>query len=146
MVGQRLREAIEGVEGVAGEGRGHDPLVVRLVEVLVDAWVVEVTMNPVDAEVGEDEKDGELEEVVPKSWTLLGGVVELAVASNLEPHERSCGQRHEGHGLVGLDDFEPDLVLDEFGVVHGALVEDQEIGERSEDEVNGEAEDPVEAV
>lgn len=36
MIRDRLREAVEGMEGVAGVRRGHDPLVVRLVKVLVD--------------------------------------------------------------------------------------------------------------
>ena len=128
---------------MAGEGRGHDPLVVRLVKVLVDERVVEVAMDPVDAEVGEDEEDGELEEVVPHAGALLGGVVKLAVASNLEAHEGRGAEGHEGHGLVGLDDLEPDLVLDELGMVEGALVEDEEVGERRKEEVHNDAEDPM---
>lgn len=38
VVGERLGEAVDRVEGVGGEGAGHDPLVVWFVQALVDAW------------------------------------------------------------------------------------------------------------
>lgn len=60
VVGQRLREAVERVEGVRGVGCGNDPFVVRLVEGLVQAGVVQAAVDPVDEEVGEEEEDGEL--------------------------------------------------------------------------------------
>lgn len=142
MVRQRLREAIERVEGMASVGRRHDPLVMRLVKVLVDEWVVQIAMNPVDAEVGEDEEDGELGEVVPKSRAFIGRIVELAVSADFEAHQRGCAERHERHGLVGLNDLEPDLVLDELGVVQGTLVEDEDVRERRKEEVDEESENP----
>lgn len=40
VVGERLRPAVDGVEGVRGVGRRHDPPVVRLVQRLVDGRVV----------------------------------------------------------------------------------------------------------
>ena len=40
MIGDALRKAVYRVERMAGEGSGHDPLVVRFVEVLVDAGMV----------------------------------------------------------------------------------------------------------
>ena len=110
---------------MAGVGGGHDPLVVRLVKVLVDERVVKVAVNPVDAEVGKQQEERELEDVVPHAWSLIGGIVELAIAANLEAHERSGAKSHKGHGLVGLNDFEPDLVLDELGVVESAFIEYQ---------------------
>lgn len=137
-----LGEAVDGVEGMAGVGRGHDPLVVRLVQALVDGGVVEAAVNPVDEEVGEDEEERELEEVVPQAGALLGDIVELAVAADLEQEEGRRHQGHEGHGLVGVDNLEPDLVLEVLGVVHDALVEDEEEGQGSKDEVDDEAEDP----
>jgi len=127
---------------MASVGRRHDPLVMRLVKVLVDEWVVQIAMNPVDAEVGEDEEDGELGEVVPKSRAFIGRIVELAVSADFEAHQRGCAERHERHGLVGLNDLEPDLVLDELGVVQGTLVEDEDVRERSKEEVDEESENP----
>ena len=60
-----LSEAIERVEGVRGKGRRHDPLVVRLVQALVNHRVVQTAVDPVDEEVGEEQEQRELEEVVP---------------------------------------------------------------------------------
>ena len=45
---------------MAGERSRHDPFVVRLVQSLVNAGVVQTTMNPVDEEVGEEEEEREL--------------------------------------------------------------------------------------
>lgn len=146
VVGNRLSEAIERVESMAGKGSRHDPLVVRLVKTLVDERMVEVSMNPVDAEVGKDEEEGELEDVVPHSGTIGGGVVELSVAADFEEEERGSDDGHNWHGLVGLDHLEPDLVLEESGVVEGALVEDEDIGEGGDDEVDGQTEEPVASV
>lgn len=65
MVWNGLRVAIKWVEGVRGEWGWHDPLVVRLVEVFVDERVVKTTVDPVDAEIGEGDEEGELQERVP---------------------------------------------------------------------------------
>jgi hypothetical protein len=135
VVGRRLSEAIQRVEGVASKGSRHDPFVVSLVEVLVDARVVKASVNPVDAEVGEDEEQRVLENVVPEARAILGGVVKLAVAANLEEEDAS---RDEGNGRQSVQsrlNLKPDLVLDELGVVQGALVEDEEVGEATEQEV-----------
>lgn len=142
VVWQTLETTVDGMESVAGEGSGHNPLVVSLVKVLVDARVVQVAVNPVDAEVAEDDEGGELEDVPPEAGALLGGVVELAVATDFGEEDGGVEDGHDGHGLVGLDDLEPDLVLDVLGVVEGALVEDELVGQRGEDEVEQKAEPP----
>jgi hypothetical protein len=41
-----------------------------------------------------------------------------------------------------VDNLEPDLVLEELGVVHDALVEDEEIGQGRKDEVDDDAKEP----
>lgn len=79
VVGEALREAVERVEGVAREGSGHDPLVVRLVEVLVDAREMQPAVDPVDAEVGEEDEEWELRPVIPLPWAIFCQVVEFAV-------------------------------------------------------------------
>jgi len=56
MVGEGLEVTVEWVESVCGEGRGHDPFVVWLVDVLVDTWVVFPSVNPVNAVISEDEE------------------------------------------------------------------------------------------
>lgn len=67
VVWHALRPAVKRVEGVAGEGRGQDPFVMRLVEALVDGWDVETAVNPVDAKVGEHEEEGKLQVGVPSA-------------------------------------------------------------------------------
>ena len=59
VVGGALQEAVNGVEGMGGEGRGHLPDVVGLVDVLVDEAVVQPAVDPVDQAVREqDEGEG----------------------------------------------------------------------------------------
>ena len=60
MVGNALREAVQWVEGVRGVGCGHDPFVMRFVEALVEDWVVEAAVDPIDAKVGEADEGWEL--------------------------------------------------------------------------------------
>lgn len=82
VVRHRLRESVERVERVGSVGRRHDPLVVRLMQRLIDRRVVQPAMDKVDPEVGEDEEEGDLEEVVPCAGALGGAIVELGVASH----------------------------------------------------------------
>ena len=56
MVRERLEVTVDWMESVCGEGGGNDPLVVWLMDVLVNAWVVFQSMNPVDAVISEDEE------------------------------------------------------------------------------------------
>ena len=143
VVRQALGVAVKRVEGVAGEGGGHDPLVVRLVKVLVDPGVVKAAMDPVDGEVGKQEEERELEPIVPGRGGFLELVVELTEASNFEEHERGGHQSHTRHGRVGLLDLEPDLVLEELGMLKCLFVEDEEVGETSKDEIIEKTEEPV---
>lgn len=53
VVREALHEAIHWVEGVAGEGSGDLPDVVRFVEQLINKFMVENAVNPVDAHVSE---------------------------------------------------------------------------------------------
>jgi hypothetical protein len=116
------------MESVTGVRRWHNPLVVRLVEMLVNQGVVQITVNPINAKVGKNQEQWKLRKVVPKTGALFGGVVEFAVAANLEHHERCGTKSHERHRLVGLDDLQPDLILDEFRVIQGPLIEDEVVG------------------
>lgn len=125
-------------------GKGHwkpkrtrqltEPLVVRLVDVLVDARVVLESVYPVDASVGKDEEEGDRKEHVCDS--VIGYVlVELAVSANLcdEPwqgHEVECGESAQ-RGF----DFEADLVFVEARVLHHFVVEDKVVGRGGKCEV-----------
>lgn len=143
VVRQRLRPAVDGVEGVRGVGRRHDPAVMGLVQRLVDGRVVQTAVDPVDAEVGEDEEQGELQPVVARERLLAEAVVALGVAAHLGEEEGQRQDRHDGHGDHGLPDLEADLVLEVLGVVEGALVKDEEVGQAGEQEVDEQSKDPA---
>ena len=127
VVGHTLRPAVERVESVRSEGGGHDPLVVRLVEGLVDAGVVQAAVDPVDEEIGEADEEWELDEAVEWEWLFGDGVVEFGVSSDLQNEEGCSQQGHWGHGLHGLSDFHRNLVSQEFGVVVSGFVPDKDV-------------------
>ena len=58
MIGDTLKEAIDRMESVAGEGCGYLPDVVRLVDESVDTGVMKPAVDPVDCEISE-EQEGE---------------------------------------------------------------------------------------
>lgn len=96
VVGKRLSEAVERVEGMAGEGSRHDPLVVSLVEVLIDEWEVQPSVSPVDAEIGKGEEERELKKVVPHSRAVLGGIIKLSITAHFGEKERNSNDGHDG--------------------------------------------------
>lgn len=142
VVRKTLRVAVKRMEGVRGIRCRHDPLVVRLVKGLVDQWVVQTAVDPVDAEVGEHEEEGELHVIVPHARGLVEIVVNLGVSANFEEEERGGKDGHYGEGNVGLAHLEADLVLEVFRMVEGRLVEDENVRKRSEDIVDDKTEDP----
>ena len=144
VVGDALREAVERVERMARKRGRHDPLVVRLVQALVEFGVVQPAMDPVDEEVGEGDEKGELEEVVKGKGGVVGAIVEEGVAADFGNEEGSGEDGHDGEGGVGLFDFERDLVFEVFGVREGGVVEDEEVGEAGAEVVDDEAEEPGE--
>lgn len=151
VVGDGLGEAIERVEGVRGERCGHDPLVVRLVQALVEELAVKSAVDPVDTEVGESQEDGELEPVPGVAedaedrvgdFGVGGGVVDEAEAAHFGNEEGHCEQGHDGNGLEGLLDLKAHLVLEVFGVFESSLVEDEDVAEGGKSAVNEGAKEP----
>jgi len=143
VVGGTLEEAVDGVEGDGGVGRGHDPLVVRLVQGLVDGRVVQAAVDEVDEGVGKEDEEGELQEVVPHAGPGIKGVVELGVAPDLGEEEGDGEDGHAGHAERGLADLHADLVLEELGVFEGGLIEDEDVGDGGDDEVNNGSAEPA---
>ena len=88
MIGERLGEPVQGVEGMRGEWRRHDPLVMRLVQVLVHPWVVQAPVDPVYEAVGKEDEERELGNVIPTAGTVSGGIVQVAVSTHLGEEER----------------------------------------------------------
>lgn len=81
VVRHALAVSVERVESVRGVWCRHDPLVVRLVESLVDKRVVQATMDPVDAEVGKHQEQRELNIVVPSPNQLRNGCEKPALVA-----------------------------------------------------------------
>lgn len=142
VVRHALGPAVKRVKGVGSEGRGHNPLVVWLVESAVNARVVQSSVNPVDEEVGEKDEDGELEDAVVGEGLLGDGVVELGVAADLEDEEGCSQKSHWGHSRHGLLDFQGNLALQELGVVEGGFIPDEDVGSSRDDEIYEKAEYP----
>lgn len=65
VVWHTLRVSVQWVESVRREWSWHDPLVVWLVEVLVDKRVMQSAVDEVDEEVGEEQEQWDLKDVVP---------------------------------------------------------------------------------
>ena len=100
-------------------------------------------MDPVDEEVGKDEKEGKLEEVVERKRGLRWRVVEFSVAADFKEEEGCCEYAHDGHGDHGLFHLEPDLIFEVLGVRKGVVIEDEVIGRRSKDIVDDKAKKPI---
>lgn len=103
---------------------------------------MQAAMDPVDEEVGEGDKEWELEDVVQPERGIGRGVVQLGVPSNFAKEAGDGEDGHDGKRDGGLLDLEGDLVLEVFGMGEGGMVEDEEVGEGSADEVDEEAEEP----
>lgn len=75
VIGHALEEAVNRVEGDRGVWGRHDPLVVGLVQGLVDERVVQTAVDEVYEAVGEEDKEWKLEDVVPHARSVLEAVV-----------------------------------------------------------------------
>ncbi len=97
---------------------------------------MQASVDKVDEAVGEEEEKGELEEVVPGEGRVRGAVEELGVAADFA-EEEGCGEEgHVGHAVASLGDFHFYLVFEEFGVLEGGFVEDEDVGEGCDYEVD----------
>ena len=127
MVWNALCIAIKRVECMARIGSWHNPLVVWLVEVLVNEWVMKAPVDQVDEAIRECNEERELEEVVPH-WNVCCAGIQQRVALDLSKEEWDGADGHDGESGVCLGDFLSDLVLEELGVIERSLVEDEDIG------------------
>ena len=65
VVGQGLEVTVDWVEGMGGEWSADQPLVVRLVQGLVDTRPVQPSVSQVDTTVGEEDESGVLDQQFP---------------------------------------------------------------------------------
>jgi hypothetical protein len=103
----------------------HDPLVVRLMQALVEDWMMETTMDPIYEKIGEHDKERELEKVVPQPWAIFGLVVHLAVSSYFCQEEWGSHQSHSWKRHARLLHLHSHLVFEVFWVIECGLIEDK---------------------
>ena len=85
-----LGEAVYGMKGMTSKGGWDNPFVMRLVERLVDARVMQPAVDEVDAEVGKGNEKWELKVVVPPARALGGTIVHLGVAADFGKESWNC--------------------------------------------------------
>lgn len=112
-------------------------------ERLVDSGMVETTVDPVDEEVGEKEEEGELDVVVQGKGCLSSSIVKSCIAPYLGGEEGAGQDSHYGHRRQSLLHLESNLVLQEFGVLEGVVIEYEEIGEGGKYVVDYQPEEPA---
>ena len=116
-------------------GRGHDPLMMRLVQRLIDQGVMQAPVNPIYEEVGEADEEWKLNEVVKPERGIRGRIVQLGVATDFTEKERGSEDGHYGQGDECLFDFKTNLVLEVFRMGESCMVEDEDVGERGAEKV-----------
>lgn len=134
VVGQRLRVAIERVERVRGKRSRYEPLVMRLVDVLVQSRVVLEPVDPVDARVGEDEEEGHAEDGVCQP-IVADVVVKERVTPDLAQEPGQSEQIERCKCIQRTFDLESDLVLEETRVLLHVVVEKEVVRQASKCEV-----------
>ena len=97
VVGYALCETIHGVEGVTGIRRRHNPLVMRLVQRLVNLGMMQTPVNPVDAQVREGNEQRELKDVIEGKRSICRSVVKFSIATNFKEEEGRGEDRHQRH-------------------------------------------------
>jgi len=127
VVWNALRITIKRMECMARIGSWHNPLVMWLVEVLVDEWVMKAPVDQVDEAICECNKERELEEVVPH-WNICCADIQQRVTPDFSKEERDGADGHDRESGICLGDFLSDLVLEELGVIERSLVEDEDVG------------------
>lgn len=137
VVGQRLRIPIQGMESMTGPRCGHQPLVVRLVDVLVQPWVVFDSVDPVDEEVGENKEHWDREDSVCPS-VLADVGVKFRVTTNFHDEPRDGEKVQWNESSHRRLNFKADLILEEPRMLLHLLVEKEVVGQAGKGEVEDE--------
>ena len=127
MIRYALRKSVHWMESMAGVWGRHDPFMMRLMQGLIDTRVVQPSVYPVDEEVGKEDEEGELEDVVKPERSVGRRVVQFGVPLHLANEEWNGEYGHYGKGNGGLLDLKGDLILEIFGVGEGGMVENEEV-------------------
>lgn len=127
VIGYTLQVPVQRMERMACERCGHDPLVMGLVELLVECGVMQASVDPIDAEIRKSEEERELQVVVQVKGLVGWRVVEFTVAEDFGEEESDGEDGHDRQSDQGLSDFEADLVLEVFRMRESGVVEDEKV-------------------
>ena len=70
MIRHALRETIHWMEGMTREWRWHNPLMVRLMQCLVNQRMVQSTMDPINTQIRENNEQRKLQDVIESEWSV----------------------------------------------------------------------------
>lgn len=127
VIRKRLGVAVHGMEGMRREWSWHNPLMMRLVDMLVESRMMLGSVDPVYEKIGEGNEKWELEVIVPQARTVLCGVIHLAVTPYFGEEEWYREDGHDGERPQSLLNLETDLVLQIFRMVERGLVKDEDV-------------------
>ena len=142
MIRHTLRKPIKRMKGVARIWSRHDPFMMGFMQRLIDQRMVQSTMDPIDEEIREADEEWELENVVQGEWSIRRAIVEFCQATDFAKEEGGGEDCHYRERDESLADLKPDLILEVFGVGESCMVEDEDVGEGSAEEVDDGAEEP----
>lgn len=92
-------------------------------------------VDPVDEHVGEEEEPRGGEDKVRQA-VLVNVVVETRIAAHFAEEQRDSEHGHPRNGLAGHLELQCDLVRQELGMLHEALVEQEDIRQQGERQVH----------
>lgn len=124
VIRQALDITVDRVERVRGERCGNNPLVVRLVQILVHPRMMQATVCEIDKGIGEEQEQRKLEQEVSPATVALHRPEQLRVALCLSNKPRNSKQGHDGNGSHGLVDFHANLIFQVFRVLEILVIID----------------------
>lgn len=127
VIREGLCPTIRGVEGIRSKRGRYHPLVMLLVESLVYERMVQASMNPINAEIGEEEEQGELQDVVPQSRSIGRSIIHLGVSASFGKDQGKSEERHARKRHESLLDLHSNLIFEIFGMLLLLFVEYEKV-------------------
>lgn len=94
MIRYTLRESVKRMKGMARIWSRHDPFMMRFMQRLIDQGMVQSTMDPIDEEIREADKERVLENVVQREWSIRRAIVEFRQTTDFAQEEGGGKDRH----------------------------------------------------
>jgi hypothetical protein len=95
VIWDRLREPVYWVKCMRRVWCWHNPFVMWLVQTLVERWMMQAAMDPVDEVICEEDEKWKLGKIIPHARSVLSCVIYLAVSTYFRQEQRGSEERHE---------------------------------------------------